>query len=83
MLKMMKDLNIPVKTSKTVRPTELIKEFIGFWFDPRKGVVTFDPERRVSLHFRLLDILSRLDSGKVNAHEVRSGSRAFCAGPAR
>ena len=70
MLKMMKALEIPVKDSKTVRPTELIK-FIGFWFDPRKDLVTLDPERWVNLHLTLLDISSRLDSGAVNAHEVR------------
>ena len=77
MLKLMRDLNIPVKDSKTVRPTELIK-FIGFWFDPRKDLVTLDPERWVNLHLTLLDIASRLDSGAVNAHEVRSVAGVLC-----
>ena len=79
MLSLMEALLIPVKKSKTVRPTDVIK-FIGFWFEPRKDLVTLDPERWVNLHLRLLDISSRLDSGNVNAHEIRSLAGVLCWG---
>ena len=60
MLGLMKALNIPVKESKTIRPSEVIK-YTGSYWDPRKDVVTLDPERWVSLQAALIDIDSRLD----------------------
>ena len=77
MLALMNALNVPVKTSKTIRPAEVIK-YTGFYWDPRKDVVTLDPERWVALYASLFDIDGRLDLGAVNAHEVRSLAGLLC-----
>ena len=77
MLGVMKDLNIPVKESKTVRPSEVIK-YTGFLWDPRKDLVTLDLERWSALHTTLIDMDGRLDLGAVNAHEVRSLAGLLC-----
>ena len=79
MLALMKALNIPVKDSKTVRPVPAIK-YSGFFWDPRRDVVSLDPERWESLHATLIDMCARLELGTVNAHEVRALAGLLCWG---
>ena len=50
----------------------------GFWWNPKDDVVILDPERWENLHLRLLDIWSRLESGLVNADEIRSLAGLSC-----
>ena len=76
-LGVMRALNVPIKESKTIRPSEVIK-YTGFFWDPRNDVVTLDPDRWVALHATLTDMEGRLDLGAVNAHEVRSLAGLLC-----
>ena len=77
LLAMMKELNIPVKDAKTIRPTPEIK-YVGFWWDPRRDLVTLSRGRWADLEAELTRIELNLDMGGISAGEIRSLAGLLC-----
>ena len=77
MLATMRELNIPVKDSKTVEPTAEIK-YVGFWWDPRRDLVTLARSRWTELETELMRIDQDINWGSVTAAEIQSLAGLLC-----
>ena len=74
---MMRELNIPVKNSKTVQPTPEIK-YVGFWWDPRRDLVTLAKSRWTELETELMWIDRDIAGGGISAAEIQSLAGLLC-----
>ena len=77
MLIMMRRLNVPVKDSKTVLPTTEIK-YTGFWWEPRRDLVTLAKSRWEQLEAELTRIDRDLGRGDISAAEIQSLAGLLC-----
>ena len=77
LLALMAELGLPVKDSKTIPASEALK-FIGFWWEPRRDLVTLDSGRWAKLEAEMLRINHLLDYGEVSVADIRSLSGVLC-----
>ena len=77
MLIMMRRLNVPVKDSKTVLPATEIK-YTGFWWEPRRDLVTLAKSRWEQLEAELTRIDRDLGRGDISAAEIQSLAGLLC-----
>jgi len=77
LLALMAELKLPVKDSKTIPATDALK-FIGFWWEPRKDLVTLDSGRWAKLEAEMLRINDYLDHWEISVADIRSLSGVLC-----